>query len=163
MWYFLQNVVSDWYFSCLCLYKRYSLESARVLRVLTLGLQLTISSPDYPGVPVCSADSFREAAESGEGSPQRHPVQSPAHDPRQEVPPQDIQVRVCLSTSPTVCLHKSMHAYSIRNIGMCVLQTMLCRHRASGLVGAAECLRSHTVPCCRDVAGTTRRRGAQPW
>lgn len=36
------------------------------------------------------AGSLGEATESWEGSPQRHPVQSPAHDPGQEVPPQDI-------------------------------------------------------------------------
>lgn len=56
---------------------------------------------------MCSADSFREAAESGEGSPQRHPVQSPTHDQRQEVPPQDIQVRVCLYTIPALTMHAS--------------------------------------------------------
>lgn len=43
-----------------------------------------------------SADSLGEAAESGKGSPQRHPIQSSTHDSRQEVPPQDIQVRVRL-------------------------------------------------------------------
>ena len=122
------------------------------------------------GVPVCSVDPFREAAESGEGSPQRHPVQSPTHDSRQEVPPQNIQVRARLSTLPTVCLHRIMHATALGNVPwiwsvcmcVCVLQTMLCGHRAGGLVGAAERLCSHSVPCCGDVAGTTRRRGAQP-
>lgn len=52
------------------------------------------SSPNDCGILLCSVDSFREATESGEGSPQRHPVQSATHDPRQEVPPQDIQVGV---------------------------------------------------------------------
>lgn len=41
---------------------------------------------------LCSADPLREAAESWKGSPQRHPVQSPSHDSRQEVSPEDIQV-----------------------------------------------------------------------
>ncbi len=54
---------------------------------------------------MCPVDSFREAAESGEGSPQCHPVQSPTHDPGQEVPPQDIQVRIGVSAIPTELIH----------------------------------------------------------
>lgn len=112
---------------------------------------------------MCSVDPIREAAEGGEGSPQRHPVQSPTHDPRQEVPPQDIQVTVGLTKASVVNIHAAALEKSVDCIGMCLLQTVLCRHRAGGLVGAAECLCAHTVPCCWDVAGSTRRRGAQPW
>lgn len=67
---------------------------------------ITVNKP-FPTLPscptVCSVDPLREAAESREGSPERHPVPSPTHDSRQEVPPQDIQVQACLSTITTVC------------------------------------------------------------
>lgn len=115
------------------------------------------------GVLVCSVDSLREATESGEGSPQRHPVQSPTHDPRQEVPPQDIQVRACLQLQLcAVFTHNYAGIWHYKKKCMRVLQTMLCWHRAGGLVGATECLCSHPVSCCWHVAVSTRRRGAQP-
>lgn len=137
---------------------------------------------------LCSADPLREAAESWKGSPQRHPVQSPSHDSRQEVSPEDIQV--CGSAvlfvflkiyvmqvlgeafcgcgvdlqKITLSIFKPPHSkYTVNSVFTCVLQTVLCRHRAGGLAGAAERLCAHSFPCCRDVAGTTRRRGAKSW
>lgn len=41
-----------------------------------------------------------------------------------------------------------------------MLQTMLRRDGAGGLVSDAECLCAHTLPCCWDVAGAARRRSA---
>lgn len=45
---------------------------------------------------------------------------------------------------------------------LCALQTMLRRHRAGGLVGATECLRSDPLSRCGHVAGAAGGRGAQP-
>lgn len=73
-----QTQVSDWYFTHL---------------------------PHDLCVSACSVDSFREAPESGEGSSQCHPVQSPTHDPRQEVPPQDIQVLYFIGLNPMAFLN----------------------------------------------------------
>ncbi len=102
---------------------------------------------------MCSVDSFGEAAESGEGSPQRHPVQSPTHDSRQEVPPQDIQVRVCQPTIPSACLHSVMHATALENIQWILLVCVYCRQCCVGtelvdwLVLQSACVltRSHAV------------------
>lgn len=111
-------------------------------------------------ISVCSVDSFREATESGEGSPQRHPVQSATHDPRQKVPPQDIQVGV-FSQLQLCAMFTGIHHYKKKIVR--VLQTVLCRHGAGGLVGATECLCSYPVSRCWHVADTIRRRGAQSW
>lgn len=64
----------------------------------------------------------------------------------------------------TLSIFKPPHSkYTVNSVFTCVLQTVLCRHRAGGLAGAAERLCAHSLPCCRDVAGTTRRRGAKSW
>lgn len=88
---------------------------------------------------MCSVDPFREATESGEGPPQRHPVQSPTHDPRQKVPPQDIQVGAFIylfylfmyylfifyNYNFVPCLQKIMQAYSIiKNIYVCIADSV---------------------------------------
>lgn len=44
----------------------------------------------------CFVDSFGETSESREGPSQCHPVESPTHDPRQEVPPQNIPVHIAV-------------------------------------------------------------------
>lgn len=65
--------------------------------------------------------------------------------------------RRVLNQSRWILLFISVHCV------LFVLQAVLRWHRAGGLVGAAERLCSHTVPCCWDVAGPTGGRGAKPW
>lgn len=81
------NAVSYQYYSELCPYNWYSKQKYLLLHEL---ISLNYTS-------VVSIDPLREAAESGEGSPQCHPIQSPTHDSGQEVPPQDVQVGVRLN------------------------------------------------------------------
>lgn len=101
------------------------------------------------GVLVCSVDSLREATESGEGSPQRHPVQSPTHDPRQEVPPQDIQVRACLQLQLcAVFTHDYAGIWHYKkNVCVCCRQCCVGTELVDWLVLQSACVltRSHAV------------------
>lgn len=151
-----QSQVSDWYFTHLFLYIEHN---------IFLFTAEAISPPHYLCVLACSVDSFREAPESREGSSQCHPVQSPTHDPRQEVPPQDIQVLyfiilnlmaffffisgVCFTSQPEDFTPRNAPSWILTLLDICVRCRQCCvgTELVDWLVLQSACVltRSHAV------------------